>query len=497
MARALTDELCDELIHKGMESPELDYKGTFDQSTGAWMEIAKDIYAMSNYGGGYIVIGVEDATFKPVGIDPSFHLDTQVWADKVAAWVTGNIQLSYKEYQTMIEGEHKKFLIIQIEGSIGAFVIPKTDGTYRTIKGYKTAFRQGIIYTRRVNSSVAADANEQAGLFWALLKRTSSVNGGTSIPLEVLNVLTNKAKPDSYEETLWSNLFPVVELPDYIYAGISKFSRAEEVYNHIREKRVDGQINDRIPAFYMTDGKIYTFSELDENNPLSICITGQEKINVGNWLNDAVNRQKLISLLNFNLKDICARKGFWYDKRRERFFMKDLKETIPEITWKPYKKQASRQLIYRRFDSDRKTLIYCEHFGGILKFLALGSGLYLLIEPTRVITKDGIEPLDWKRNVVISTKNSFDYHNNNYLYDAKLWLQLLAGSRNEIRLGGGSNKIILSIQPLNSKLPVGIRDDQHTDEGFLDELKSEPMEYVIEDEDKEEYNPVTESPLDE
>ncbi len=496
MGQELTDEVCDELIHKGIESPDLDYKGAFDASTGAWMEIAKDIYAMANYGGGCIVIGVEDASFNPVGLDTSFHIDTQIWSDKVSAWATGNVKLSYKEYQTTISGTMKKFPIIQIEGSAGTFIIPKNDGTYTTAKGNKTAFKQGVIYTRKVNASAAASADEQATLFWNLLKRTSSAAGSSSIPLEVLNVLLNKAKPDNTEEALWSNIFPVTELPDYIYAGVSKFDKADEVYKHINEKRMEDAVEERIPAFYMTDGKIYTFSELSEDNPLALCVYNQEKISITDWLSNNVNQQKLISLLNFNLKNLCARRGFWYDKKRDRFFRKDFGGDLPTITWKPYKVQRPRQLVYRKFSNETNTLIYCEHFGGILKFIMLGDGVYLLIEPTRVVTRDGIEPLDWKRNVVVSTKSNFRYHNNNYLYDTKLWLQLLGGTKNEIHLGPGNAKVVVSILSLNSKLSIGITDDQHTDEGFLDELKSEPMEYEVEREDKEDYNPVTENPFE-
>ena len=68
MQESLTPAFIDELIHRGFESDNLDYKETFDDSTGAWMEVAKDIYALSNFGGGYIVLGVQDGTFKPVGL---------------------------------------------------------------------------------------------------------------------------------------------------------------------------------------------------------------------------------------------------------------------------------------------------------------------------------------------------------------------------------------------------------------------------------------------
>ena len=126
----------------------------------------------------------------------------------------------------------------------------------------------------------------------------------------------------------------------------------------------------------------------------------------------------------------------------------------------------------------------------------LGGGIYLVIEPVRVLTGNGISPLDQGRNVRISTKRNFYYHNNNYLYDMKLWLHILAGNRKEIHLGEGEGRITIDINPISSNVKFGILDDQHTGHDFLDQLKSEPLEYLIEYEDEEETNPLTESSLE-
>jgi hypothetical protein len=82
----INPEVADELIHKSFESPDLDYKLQFDQSIGAWMELAKDIYGMPNYGGEYIVIRVEDGTSKPIGLNETFHIDAQGWVEEVSKW---------------------------------------------------------------------------------------------------------------------------------------------------------------------------------------------------------------------------------------------------------------------------------------------------------------------------------------------------------------------------------------------------------------------------
>jgi hypothetical protein len=112
------------------------------------------------------------------------------------------------------------------------------------------------------------------------------------------------------------------------------------------------------------------------------------------------------------------------------------------------------------------------------------------------LTEDGVEPLDQRRNIRISTKKNFYYHNNNYLYDMKLWLHILAGTREKIHLGYGQSRIIVDISPINAKVNFGILDDQYTSEDFLDNLKSEPFEYDIEYEEEEESNPLTETTLE-
>lgn len=499
MLTELTDDMAEELIRRGFESPDLDYKQEFDESTGAWMELAKDVFGMANYGGGYLVLGVEDKTFKPVGLDETFHIDSQVWVDRISKWTTGKIDLSYVEHVKKIDGSKRKFPILYIHGSVGSLVIPKIDGTYKAKSGAnKTAFKLGIIYTRRDTSTVSVEGNEFWQLFWALLKRTAERAGGQGTPLEVVSVLHKKAQPTEVEETLWSNLFPVTTIPDFIHSADTDITDPLDIYERIeRDLNPDGKTSPPIPSFLLANNKIYSFSTFEQDNPLILCINSKDSpISTKDWLGDLSKHQKLVMLLNYNLKDLCKRKGFFYDRKRERYFIRYSGGSVPEVTWKPYKSKSSRQLVYLRVNEAGR-LVYCEHFGGRLRFVILGDGIYLVIEPIRVLTEDGENPLDQRMNVRISTKKNFFYHNNNYLYDMKLWLHFLAGNSQEIHFGQGEGRIKVSINPLNSKVNVGIVDDRHTNEDFLDSLKSEPLEYVISYEESEDVNPLTETSLEE
>lgn len=492
----ISPELADELIHKGYEAPDLDYKLSFDDTTRAWMELAKDVFGMANFGGGYIVIGIEDGTFKPIGVDVTFHIDTQKWVDRISKWATGRIDISYLEFELKINGKNRKFPILFIHGSLGALVIPKTDGIYPDSSGQKCAFKQGVIYTRSSTSTIPVAGEGFWQIFWPLMQRTAAVLGSAGTPLEVISTLSRKALPDNVEETLWFNLFPVIELPDHIYQIDTDFREAKEIYYNIREQlKIEDQA---IPPFLIEDKKIYCFSPIDRGNPLTYCATSDSSyFSTKTWLDDDSKHQKLVKLLNFNLKDLCWRRRFTYDPRHERYYIKYNGGPMPEITWRPYKKMSTRQLVRLRTNKNTGRYFY-EHFAGKLKFIILGEGIYLLVEPIIVLTVNGEIPLDHERNIKIINKKNLFYHNNNYLYDMKLWLHLLAGTKEEIHLGRGNDKIIVSICSINSKANIGIYDDQHTTEDFLDSLKSEPLEYGgVELTDEDEGNPLTETSLEE
>lgn len=495
----IDSEVSEKLINTGYELPELDYKEKFDGETGSWMELAKDVYGMANNGGGFIVLGVKDGSFEPVGVEEDFHIDSQVWSSKISKWVTEKINISYFEYKKEINNKKVIFPILLVHGSVAKLVIPKTNGNYKDKFGQeKTAFVQGVVYTRDNTSTVTATGSEYWKLFWSLLQRTASVDSN-EIPMSVLSALNTKATPDKINETLWFNLFPVDELPDHIYNALTNYRDPREIYNHIREVMPSTGIrNYEIPPFILVDKKIYSFSPFEETNPLSFCTTRIDStINTEDWLNDPNKHQNLTMLLNFSLKSLCKKKRFSYDHRKMRYFIPYYNEIVPEVTWKPYKRTTTRKLIHIKRNKSGNILYY-EHFAAKMRFSILGNGVYLSIEPMRVLTVDGTNPLDQHRNVRITTKNNFWYHNNNYLYDIKLWLHILAGNKEEIHMGRNPHTIKVSVKPLDSEVQFGILHDRYTGEDFLDELKSEPLEYVvISEEEPLDDNPLTQTSMEE
>jgi len=485
----LSTQKIEELLSLGYESDEIDFKENFNKnSLGCWMNLAKDVYGFSNFGGGYIVIGVEDGTFKLIGLK-DFHVDVEELIEKFSKWATKRVSIKYKEYKKNILGEERIFPVLYVEGANSSPIITKTKGEYEEEGKKKTAFLQNTIYIRKESSTKPISSEDYPLLFWDLVKRSVEYNSSKEVPLEVINELGRKKQPDKVDETLWFNLFPVTEIPDLIYFSETNFRTPKEIYDQLAEQE--------IPTFLLEDKKIYTFKPLDNENILSSIIDSKvNTIKAKEWLDDPVKNKKLIKLLNFHLKKLSKNKGFFYDAKKDRYFFRYYGTKVPEITWKPYAKTTKRQLVLIKQNSVGE-MIYCEHFGAKMRFILLNNLLFLLVEPVRVLTKDGIFPLDSKRNTRISTKINRYYHNNNYLYDVKLCLHILAGSREEI-LFEENPKLVVSTKSLKSIVNFGISEDQHTQGDFLDLLISEPLEYIIyEDMEEIDTNPLTDDPLEE
>ena len=497
----LTDEKIEQLLYTGYESDNLDFKETFDDSPNSWKKIAKDVFAMANSGGGYIVMGVKEARgeFVPVGLDLDFNIDPSVWFTKLNNWSTSQIGLVYKEHITEIKGERRKFAVIHVKRVTGNFVTPKVDGVIEYPSGTtKTEFQKGVLYTRSGTSSVPAQGEDFYKLLLNMISRASTKDDVSSLPLAAIEILQKKAETFKIQEPIWSNLFPVTEIPDKIYSIKTDYHSGVEVFDFLKSyylKQEDGFV--QYPGFILKEGKLYTFENLNIKEavlrPLVKSLIHEEDIR--NWISDDKKSDYLIELLNRILKNLCRLRGFNFDKKRNRFYSYYNGINIKEVRWKPAKKTSTRPLVYIH-GKGFQTKFY-EHVGGKIKFMQLGEIIFLLVDPVRVLTTDGRTPVEHKSSTRFHVKKNTRYFNPNYLYDVKFLVFLLAGSKKEIILNGLKNPVRVAVKPLTAKAAKGISEDRNVDEKFLDELMSEPIfEIGGEDLPDKEENPLTENPLE-
>ena len=151
--------LLDEVLLLVSESDSVDFKSAFDpEAPGDWLELVKDIVAIANHGGGWILIGVLD-NGHPAGfpVELQKKLDPAVLADKVRRYT--DVNLSGLTCSRCLKGD-QSVAAISIPGC--EYPIPfSKPGTYQIdTTRQKTAFAQGSLYFRHSAKSEVASFDD-------------------------------------------------------------------------------------------------------------------------------------------------------------------------------------------------------------------------------------------------------------------------------------------------------------------------------------------------
>jgi hypothetical protein len=151
------------LINSKNECEWLDYKENLSfESDFELSSLAKDIVGIKNVGGGYLVIGVKDKSWDPIGIPTPLQFDSKKLRDKVRL-VTGlDIEVDIVSHKILIYTEYRDFAIIFIRGT-------NKKSKMRTPSVLKKDFclnekyclRKGEIYFRKGDSTVKLTTQEE------------------------------------------------------------------------------------------------------------------------------------------------------------------------------------------------------------------------------------------------------------------------------------------------------------------------------------------------
>lgn len=141
------------------ERSELDYKEAFDNSsTRDKVELAKDVLAMANTNGGYLVLGVRDDG-TPVGLsrDQYEQLGGSNLANKVNAYCRPRqASLTLRKHDTEVGAVKMLLALVFVRKKEGLPIFMARDGTYPhpTRKTQECAFRKDDVYVRHDDQSV-------------------------------------------------------------------------------------------------------------------------------------------------------------------------------------------------------------------------------------------------------------------------------------------------------------------------------------------------------
>ena len=446
------DYVIDYLLAQTKETSFHDFKWTIDASKNStdFSKIIKDVYAFSNYGGGWLVLGVKEndhsdekikGKFVKVGLPDDFVLEDAALQQKINSFLAEPIAIHYTEFPYTINKKERRFALIYFPPS-PQMMIPKSDITYNDASGKKkTAVSKGQVYTRRGTQSIPASSYEKK-----LIEKRLEKN---EYRLSILS-----GEPDEIHEIIYSNLFEVKQIPDKVYLGTAKHKSFSEIVRalqllHPREKYFPLK-------FSKYKNKIVTFANLADWMDIHSQIVYPNEItqeSVLDWLKDADKESIIVSLLNYEVTDKAKQQGMRYDRHAKKLYyvmspdQQERKEEWPTRYRGKRKKQVAKKIRVDELNRD----VYL-HSAVKARITKIGDKFYLMLNPTVMLTKDGKTPITGIKENAIVTGQTYRIYNKQQLNNILFWINKLGNGDNVLVI----NNFEISNIPVQTSMEIGI-----------------------------------------
>jgi hypothetical protein len=454
----LGDLMLDFLIDRDKEEPFLDFKETLSIAKDSpFAKVAKDILAFSNYGCGFVLIGfrereeeeedvegVKRRNFIPDGLPDAFHIDQADLQEKFNAYLKSPIQLPYREFFRSFDGAQRKFAAIYVPPSTSV-LRPIKSGVYRDGKGREhKAFVVNSVLFRRGTQSVVASKEEVA---W--IEKRAERQGYR------LSVLSGQ--PDLVPETVFSNLFEIIGVPDAIWTA-SLLDRERSGNANTQQGR------ERDVVYLLWRDRLVTFDDISKpESPLwnLIDLRSVRQEMLAAWVADRDKQRVVVWLLNKELRFLADRLGLLHEYRKQKFYFSCDGESRTE-TWTPRFRASSTLTVAQRMWAQQLGRFVFWHLAVYANFTYLGNRLFLELSPTIQLTENGREAIFGEREGTVITRLTYNRYNSTYLNNILFWISRFAEGKDRVELAQG--RVLVNAKPVESKLSVGILFDRPSGE---------------------------------
>ncbi|RLI45781.1 hypothetical protein DRO64_01970 [Candidatus Bathyarchaeota archaeon] len=431
----ITDEEVIKLLKQRAESDQLEYKEIIDLSSEkGWLRLIKHIIGFANRNGGYMIIGVNDYG-KCVGVPPNYKIDEGKLRDKLRKYVNVIPNFLCREY---VDDEGRRLIIIKVF-SAEEVIIPKKPGI---INSHREFDKGAIIFRVGSQTKILEDSVDIRGFIdFLMFKKKMSTERKYAVLVERMKILSS---PANIKETLTSNLFPVTQLPNKVYYSNTPYSNKKEIWE--AGVMSNGDLPD---PFILKEGKLFTFSDLSEtSNCLRKLIENDVKvIETKEWFRSEKHRRYLIELLNLNMKSYALKMDLGFYSKKKIFYFKP---PMDIATYRKSNKTIKRRVI--RYDNKSGYFI---HHAARISFTLIDDSLYLFINPTFILTSDGVTPSRDDKAKTLLTKIMDKQFNNIVEDNVNFWIHYLSKGLPVLTIEGMDYTIRISCKSLVSMANFG------------------------------------------
>jgi hypothetical protein len=276
---------------------------------------------------------------------------------------------------------------------------------------------------------------------------------------EIRRVVQGKCTPQYVQDTVYSTLFPVLQMPQYIYTAPCRYSDQEEGQaKQLILPPTHGGLD--VYPFLIRDGKLLCFQDLSfQNGPFRELIRpGKlERNDSIDWWDDENCMKWYMALLNRSLNKLTGRRGLNLDKEHHRYYFVPEKQGQPRrVIYRPLNQSSSeRNVVWQPITKKTgQPKPYWLHRAVSLKFHRVAREQWCFsIRPEMRVTKDGFQSIaskDVGRRVTSKKSKMFNY---DLLGEVNFWRDYLSGSRSQISVQfSKTQKIIISTSMMQSEV---------------------------------------------
>jgi len=215
----------------------------------------------------------------------------------------------------------------------------------------------------------------------------------------------------------------------------------------------------RVPPFTISEGRLYSFFPSDaSDNPFRSFLSGVDPRAeaVTDWLENADRSRILVALFNEALQEHAFHLRIRNLKDNRKQYFCPIYDGKPRLfRWGTGGRARTIAKLGERPDKTKFGI----HYSARMRFLVLGSRVFLLIEPGWMFTNDGVTPLQGKQVTVLSTKYGGKERNAAVLRNLMMWSMLLANGSDHISISLGPTTLRVDQKPAMASVQVGVDGD--------------------------------------